>query len=56
MWDFANLIMKYKMVGKEVELKGVIVGMDTVVSDPTHEVKHGKIFVTIMLYLTNHYP
>ncbi|KAJ0013924.1 hypothetical protein Pint_20742 [Pistacia integerrima] len=39
MRDFANLIMKYEVVGKEVELKGVTARMDTVISDPTCEAR-----------------
>ncbi|KAJ0013709.1 hypothetical protein Pint_20737 [Pistacia integerrima] len=37
--DFANLIMKYEVVGKEVELKGVTARMDTVISDPTRDAR-----------------
>ncbi|XP_043725863.1 uncharacterized protein LOC122672458 [Telopea speciosissima] len=41
-WDFANLIMKYEVAGKEVTLTRISAGMDKIIEDPTRETRRRK--------------
>ncbi|XP_042499867.1 uncharacterized protein LOC122078063 [Macadamia integrifolia] len=51
-WDFSNLVMKHKVAGEVVVLKGMTTGRDKMVENPTRETRKSKQGLLLQLCST----